>query len=191
MSHRSLENKIHLDKENRMYQVNVITSPRNYDCAPTCLLMLLNYYGKEATLEELSEECQVSLIGCTAKNVKTTGIAHGLDIRAYNMDAEEVIRQDRPSIIWWKRNHFCICCGVDENDNVVVVDPDKGRYRMSKGIFGMFYAGVALFNGEPETLEIKTQAERIQELETKNEELVNQNQMLTECLLEVADIIYA
>ena len=132
-----------------MYDVIPITSPKHVDCGPTCLKMLLAYYGIEVDLDTLIQECNVSITGCTGKDLKRVGDAHGLDVKAFKMAAEELVLQDRPSIVWWLYGHWCVCCGLDDNGQVVICNPDKGRYRMSKGLFKAFYSGVALFNGEP------------------------------------------
>jgi len=135
-----------------VYDVIPVTSARETDCGPTCLKMLLSYYGQEADLQALIEECNVRVEGCSAKDVLRVGRAHGLDMVAFNMDAEELTRQDRPAIIWWMYCHFCVFCGVDEDGKVVICNPDRGRYRMSKGVFRSFYSGVSLWNGEPHDL---------------------------------------
>ena len=134
-----------------MFDVNVVTSEKEFDCGPTCLKMLLDYYGITVELDELIRECNVKYTGCSAGDLMRAGKTHGLDMKAFKMDAEEVIRQDRPSIVWWKYSHFCVCCGMDD-EKVVIINPDRGRYHMSQGTFKSFYSGVALFNGEPADL---------------------------------------
>ena len=132
-----------------MYDVKPVTSPRTTDCGATCMVMLLDYYGTEVSLEDMIRECNTTIAGCTGADLMRVGRDHGMDMLAYQMDADEVRRQDRPSIVWWKYTHWCICCGMDEDGNVVICNPDKGRYRMSPAQFKGFYSGVALFNGEP------------------------------------------
>ena len=135
-----------------MFDVIPVTSPRPTDCGATCMKMLLSYYGQDADLDELIRECNTSIIGCTGKDLLRVGRAHGLDMTAWKMDAEEVIRQDRPAIIWWMYTHWVVFCGADENGKIVICNPDRGRYRVSPGTFTSFYTGVALFNGEPHDL---------------------------------------
>lgn len=168
-----------------MFNVMPITSKIAVDCGATCLQMFLAYYGIDVDLKILTEECETNVTGCTAGGIKRAGEKHGLDIKAYNMSAEELIRQDRPAIIHWRSNHFCVFCGMNEEGKVVICNPDRGRYPLPVKSFTNFYCGVALFNGEPVDLPpVKTDKERIEELEAQNE-------MLTECLFELADIIYA
>ena len=135
-----------------MFDVTPITSARPTDCGATCLKMLLAYYDQDIPLEQLIKECKTSLIGCSAKDMLRVGRSHGLDMKAFQMDAEEVMRQDRPAIIWWMYNHFVVFCGMDENGKAVICNPDRGRYRVSPMTFKSFYTRVALFNGDPEDL---------------------------------------
>lgn len=136
-----------------MFDIKKITSPHEVDCGPTCLQMLLDYYGIDVPLEQLISECNLKINGCTAADVKRVGNQHGLDMCVYKMTADEVISQDRPSIVWWRGNHFCVCCGVDVDGRVMIANPDRGKYRMKQDTFAALYTGVALFNGEPVTLE--------------------------------------
>lgn len=135
-----------------MFDILPLTSDKPTDCGATCMKMLLAYYGHEVDLEQLNRECNTRLIGCTAGDLKRCGIAHGLDMLAYQMDAAELIKQDRPAIIHWKHMHWCVFCGRDSAGNVVIINPDRGRYPLDVGTFSAMYTGVSLFNGEPEDL---------------------------------------
>ena len=133
-----------------MFDVIPVTSVKPTDCGATCLKMLLAYYGTDVDLDKLIRECNTRLIGCSAGDLLRVGRAHGLaDMKAFSMDAEELIRQDRPGIIWWKYGHWCVFCGQDEAGKIVICNPDRGRYRMSASLFAAFYTGVSLWNGEP------------------------------------------
>ena len=135
-----------------MFDVLPITSRRRNDCGPTCLQMLLNYYGTAVDLPTLIEECNTRIIGCSAADLMRVGKLHSLDMQACQTDAAELIGQDGPAIIWWKYSHWCVFAGKDENGQVVICNPDKGRYRMSAGVFAAMYSGVSLWNGEPHDL---------------------------------------
>lgn len=132
-----------------MYDVIPITSAKERDCGPTCLAMLLAYYGTDVGLDALTDECGVDILGCTGADLLRVGRAHGLDMVAFSMNAEELIRQDRPAIVWWKRGHFCVFAGRNNAGDVVICNPDRGRYPLDAGTFAALYSGVALFNGEP------------------------------------------
>ena len=135
-----------------MYDVTVVTSPKTMDCGATCLKMLLSYYGTDVDLDVLTGELNTRVMGCTGKDVMRVGRAHGLDPVAYKMDAEELIMQDRPAIIWWRYYHFCVFCGKNAKGEPVIINPDRGRYAIDKGTFKSLYSEFAIFNGAPESL---------------------------------------
>lgn len=167
-----------------MFGVKQITSIRKNDCGATCLQMLLEYYGIHENLETLIEKCNTNIIGINGKDLVDCAKEYGLDMKAYDMPSEELFECDRPAIVWWLNNHLCIFDGLDEDGKVVVVDPDRGRFRITKETFDVFYANVSFFNGNPLDHHTVTYTERIKELE-------EQNEMLTECIIEMANIIYA
>ena len=136
-----------------MFDIIPVTSGKSFDCGATCLKMLLAYYGQDVPLERLTAECNTRIIGCTGGDLLRAGRAHGLDMRAYQMDAAELVRQDRPAIIHWRYVHWCVFCGLDGDGKAVICNPDNGRYRMSVGLLTSFFSGVAIFNGDPEPIE--------------------------------------
>lgn len=135
-----------------MFDVKPITSERPNDCGATCLKMLLDYYGIEVPLAELIKDCNTRIIGCSGKDILVAGRKHGADMTAWKMDAEELVKQDRPAIIHWKYCHWVVFCGKDDDGNIVICNPDRGRYKMSYGIFESFFTDYVLANGEPHDL---------------------------------------
>lgn len=158
-----------------MYDITPVTSRRELDCGPTCLKMLLSYYGVDVDLKTLIKECGESVWGCTGADIMRAGRLHGLDMGAWRIDAEELVRQDRPAIVWWRKNHWCVLCGLDEDGKAVVCNPDRGRYRMSVESFTSLFAGVAITNGEPCDLpEEPTEIEVISDALAELSELVSE-----------------
>lgn len=149
-----------------MFDVKATTSKASADCGAACMVSLLDYYGISVTLEEMVKDCNVKVSGSTGKDLMVAGRKHGLDMTAWkeigrDEDAPEgarvidvaILDQDRPSIVWWKYNHWVICCGVDDTTGkVVVMNPTRGRYGVSKSLFNAFYSGVSICNGVPQEL---------------------------------------
>ena len=136
-----------------MYDVKLVTTSNPVACGATSLKMLLEYYGISVPLDQLIVECNVRLIGCTGKDIMQTARAHGMtDISAWKMDAAELIRQDRPAIIFWNHSHFVVFSGRDDKGNVWICNPARGRFPLDEGTFCSLYSGIAFFNGEPDTL---------------------------------------
>lgn len=129
---------------------NTITLVRGDTVEVPVTIRLRN--GEDVDLDQLIEECNTKITGCTAKELVDAGRLHELNLKAYKTDLDGILSADRPAIIWWKYSHWCVYCGLNDEGKVVICNPDRGRYSMSKGIFKMFYTDVALFNGEPQDL---------------------------------------
>lgn len=140
-----------------MYEIKPITSDKPLDCGPTALKMLLAYYGVDVDLETLTKECGVTLAGCTAADLMRVGRIHGLDMQCYSMDADELVRQDRPGIVYWRNNHWIVFCGRESDGRVWIANPDRGMFRMDVETFAAIATGldshpgqvVSIWNGEP------------------------------------------
>lgn len=133
-----------------MYDVKPVTSAHTTACGPTCLKMLLDFYGHDAALEDLITECGVGIAGCTANDLKRVGNAHGLDITQWKMDMEGVLMADRPMILWWRYQHFVVFCGLNDKGEPVICNPSSGRFPISLDTFKRAFSGIALCNGTPE-----------------------------------------
>ena len=138
-------------------------SASSADCGAACMVSLLKYYGIETTLEDMTKECRVTVNGCNGRNLVETAKAHGLKMYGWKeLAADEVPKQDtividvpvaqedRPSIVWWKYNHFLICCGMTDDGRVLLVNPARGKYTVSKKLFNSYYSGVSFTIGIPE-----------------------------------------
>lgn len=144
-----------------MYDVIPVTSDKLLDCGPTCLKMLLAYYGIDVPLDQLTRECGLTLAGCSGADLMRVGRAHGLDMQCYSMDADELMRQDRPGIVFWRHNHWIVFAGCDESGRVCICNPDRGRFRMDPGTFASIATGIekhpgqviGIFNGEPHSMQ--------------------------------------
>ena len=171
-----------------MYDVIPVTSPLQTDCGATCLKMLLSYYGIEVPLETLLKECNTRLIGCTGKDILRVARLHGLsDIKAFKMDAAELIKQDRPAIIHWKHCHWCVFCGMDDAGKVVICNPDIGRFGLDVESFCAMYSGIAIFNGDP--VDVPEQTDRLTALEEAVVELADLTAAHDDAIVELAGLI--
>lgn len=131
-----------------MFDVKPCTSRKSTDCGAACMVSFLGYYGDEVTLEQMLKECNITVSGCTGKDLMKVGRNHGLDMKAYKTDAADVLTIDRPAICHWKYSHWIIFCGTNDDGNVVICNPSRGRYAIDRSLFEAFFSGVIIVNGE-------------------------------------------
>ena len=131
-----------------MYDVTPVTTEHMSACGPACLKMILKYYGQDIQLDDLIAECGVTVTGTTLKKLKQVGNAHGMDMRIYRMSAEDLLKLDRPAIIYWRYTHFVVFCGLDKAGEPVICNSGSGRFSLPVNDFSRFFTGYVITNGQ-------------------------------------------
>lgn len=129
-----------------MFDIKVVTSTAATDCGPCSLTSLLNYYGIDATLDDVKKKAPASLCGWSAGDILRAAKAFGLEeTKAYKSDADSVIETEAPCICFWSYNHWIVYCGLDDNGRVVICNPARGRYSIDLDFFKALFSGVCIY----------------------------------------------
>lgn len=131
-----------LTKKHRV-KTPVILQLEATECGSTSLAILMAYYGKFVTTEELRCTCSVSRNGTTAINLVRAARHYGLTARGYNLDIDELEEITLPFIVFWEFNHFLIVEGFDEK-TVYLNDPAVGSRTVNWDEFEEGFTGVVL-----------------------------------------------
>ena len=129
----------------RVAKVPVIMQMETLECGAACLAMILAYYGRWVTLEQLREDCAVSRDGSTAINVMRAARSYGMIARGYRFEPETLRKKGTfPCIIHWNFNHFVVLNGF-KNGKAYINDPGSGNIAVSMKEFGESFTGICIF----------------------------------------------
>ena len=108
------------------------------DCGPAALLSILKYYGGDASLVYLRELCQVDVEGTTMLELVNAAKSLGFDANGATGEYEDLMKEDMPCIahviLETGLNHFIVIWEIDSK-GVLVGDPGRGKYKLSKEEF--------------------------------------------------------
>ena len=127
----------------KVKKVRPILQMEKTECGAASLAMILAYYGKNVTLEEMRQDCSVSRNGVNAKNIVLAARLHGLNANPISIEAEDAEEIELPSIIHWNMNHFLVLCGFNKK-GAVVADPADGIRTVSYAEFSKSFTGIAI-----------------------------------------------
>ena len=113
------------------------------ECGAVCLGIVLAYFGRWASVEELREACAVNRDGCDAADITRAARGYGLESRGWRREPEELRDMTMPLIIFWEFNHFLVLEGI-RGGNYLVNDPANGHRTMSADEFSHGFTGIAL-----------------------------------------------
>ncbi len=113
------------------------------ECGAATLGMILGYYGRHVTLEELRVACGVTRDGSSAGNILRAARSYDLDAHGYKYDIEQLIKLTPPFIVFWQFYHFVVVEGFTK-EGAVLNDPAGGRRTCDWEEFDRAYTGVCL-----------------------------------------------
>lgn len=127
----------------KVAKVPVVMQMEALECGAACLAMVLAFYGKWLSLEQVRGDCGVSRDGSSAKSLVTAARAYGLEAAGYRMEIEDVKQCGFPAILHWNFNHFVVLCGF-KGDKAVINDPARGRVSVGMEEFDRSFTGIVL-----------------------------------------------
>jgi ATP-binding cassette subfamily B protein len=124
-------------------RVPVVRQLASVDCGAAALAMVIGYFGKSVSLQEIRNSLGSGRSGATAASILRLGRSYGLRGRGVRVELEDLDHIPAASILYWEFNHFVVFEGVNRN-GVEIVDPSVGRRKVPLDVFRRAFTGVAL-----------------------------------------------
>nr|WP_154891456.1 peptidase domain-containing ABC transporter [Paenibacillus xylanexedens] len=118
-----------------------------YDCGPSCLHMLLAYYGYEADFTDLKERFAMlgsGRDGSSMLKMKEVAETYHLKGVAKKAPAPSLSNDFLPVICFWEQRHFIVLEEIKAGKLYTIVDPAMGRMTITKQEFEEKYSGIFL-----------------------------------------------
>ncbi len=125
-------------------KVPVMMQMEALECGAASLAMVMAYYGKWVTLEQLRSDCGVSRDGSNAKNVLVAARSYGFTAKGFRYEPEMLKEKGKfPCIIHWDFNHFVVLCGFKKG-KAMINDPARGNVAVPMEEFDRSFTGICL-----------------------------------------------
>ncbi len=113
------------------------------ECGLASVAMIARFHGHRIDLAGLRRRFPTSIKGMTLRQI--IGVASDLDLsaRAVRLEVDELAGLQLPAILHWDLNHFVVLEKVDRKV-ATILDPARGRRRLTLAKFGRHFTGVAL-----------------------------------------------
>ena len=137
-----------------MRSIPHIIQPDTTDCGPTCLVIILGYYGKLCNLSKLKELCHKTREGVSLLNMSNAAEALGFHTISSKLNWMQ-LRYDvpLPCIVHWNQNHFVVVYKIEKHLGkwyVYVSDPAAGLLKYSEEAFLKSWLEIRSANGGPD-----------------------------------------
>ena len=109
------------------------------DCGPTCIRMIASHYGKEFSLEDIRERCEITRTGVSFSDLINGSKKLGLKTMGVKITFDN-LRTDVPFplILHWNHDHFVVLEKV-KNNVFYILDPGHGKLKLKEKDFLKFW----------------------------------------------------
>ena len=130
---------------------------KQYDtmqCGISCLAMICHYFGKEITLQDISQYCFTSKRGTSMLGISEAAKKIGLSPIAAKLTLTELTSYSMPCILYWDQKHFVVLYKHKHKEKFYIADPDRGLLTYNRKDFELHWLntqrqderkGIALF----------------------------------------------
>lgn len=122
------------------------------DCGPTCLGMVLAFYGREVRVDEIRVSMGCGRDGTSAFAIVEAARLYGLNARGVKIELKDFARLSRPSVLHWGFDHFVVFDRIWE-EGIVIVDPAHGQRKLTYDEVSRYFTGVAVIFDKREDFE--------------------------------------
>lgn len=108
------------------------------DCGPTCLRMILKYYGISITLNQVRALCETSKLGTSMGELKNATDKLGFKSVVARGSNKNLTIAQTPAILYWKSKHFVVIYNIKFKKNkryFYIADPSFGKIKLSEDEF--------------------------------------------------------
>lgn len=110
------------------------------DCAPTCLRMVAEHYGRNFSIHKLREFSEIDKDGVNLLGIADAAVKIGFRTSGVKINVEQLREANLPVIIHWDQNHFVVLHKIWPKSSTkeivyTVADPAKGIIKYSSKEF--------------------------------------------------------
>jgi ATP-binding cassette subfamily B protein len=116
------------------------------DCGPTCLKMIMKFYGKTIGIQVLRDLCAIDSHGVSINGIleaskkmhfKSLAIKTVIHTTSDKSDTQ-ITEIPLPAILHWSNNHFVVLYKI-KNGQYFIADPAIGKIRLSADRFNICF----------------------------------------------------
>ena len=119
--------------------MKILLQRDNMDCGPTCLAMIVEYFGRDVNRDHLRECCALGKDGVSLLGISKAAEAIGLKTIGGRTSFDSLTQEfPLPCIVHWNQNHFVVVYKIKKRKglySIYVADPSKGLMTYTKEEF--------------------------------------------------------
>lgn len=109
-----------------MKRFHIFRQHDSMQCGIICLKMVCKYFGKDYSINYLSNICFATAEGVSLLGISEAAEELGLHTVCGRVCIEQIVKAPLPCILHWNQNHFVVLYNVKGSKRFYIADPGKG-----------------------------------------------------------------
>lgn len=121
-----------------MNKLKLVHQLDEMDCGPSCLTMIVNYYGVKASLDYIRNKCYLTKNGVSLLGISQSAEELGFETFSVRITLNQLKTIQLPCILHWNNAHFVVLSNIKyKNGKVVyrIADPAHGYVNLEEKEF--------------------------------------------------------
>lgn len=132
-----------MKKKTEIAKFPFIRQHEEAECAAACLTMIVKYYGKDFSLGQIQELCNISTSEAPIPVVCTAAERLGFRVKPYKCTYEDLQHLELPCLLFWESYHYVVLYRITDK-TVQIADPAKGLVTLKRVDFERSWTGIAI-----------------------------------------------
>jgi ABC-type bacteriocin/lantibiotic exporter with double-glycine peptidase domain len=141
--HHFLDGTQYLGREGVFFQQS------HSDCGGAALKMIFDYFGIPIEYGKLLQRLRTGPDGTTMLSIKQLAEAEGLLCEGWRLAARDLPGIPLPAVLLLRRNHFVVVASMRPGEGILILDPVRGRIRISVAKLVSVWKGETLLFCKP------------------------------------------
>lgn len=124
-------------------KIPVMIQMQSNENGATALCMMLGYYKRYVSIQEMRDKCISSRNGSSPEQIAEAAAYYGLDATIETVTADQLRDMKFPVMIRWKKRYYALIKSIRGNI-VKVVDPASGEYKLEMKKLEQIFTGTVI-----------------------------------------------
>jgi hypothetical protein len=129
-------------------EMGLVRQQSSNDCGVACLQMVFRARGMDVPAARLRAETATTERGTSLLELKRVAEAHGLATSSWRLKSESLKKIPLPAIAFVDGDHYVVIERIENDHQVIVLDPAGGRLRYELSAFAQRWRGEILILGD-------------------------------------------
>jgi len=116
------------------------------DCGPTCLRMVMRFYGRNVSIQKLRSLCFINRGGVNLLALSEAAEKLGMRTTGVKLNVDQLKQAELPCILHWHKNHFVVLYKITprsknpllrrgRGEAYYIADPGVGKFKLDEEAF--------------------------------------------------------